>query len=138
MKVIALRGPVNTGKSHTINIVYQFLLKDGWTQVPNNFRILGNPNFEDIIDILTKDGILLGIIGIGDYQKGLNSTKRLLQEITTKGCSIAICSCRNIAGIEKAIMAYPLHIFVDKTLSTGLNNNRLVNFTDSQEIMKLI
>jgi hypothetical protein len=57
MKVITLRGAENTGKSHVINMVYSFLLRDGYTQVPGNFRELGNPKFEDIIDILTKDDV---------------------------------------------------------------------------------
>ncbi|MFD2240390.1 hypothetical protein ACFSMX_05010 [Flectobacillus roseus] len=30
MKVIALVGAENTGKSHTINLAYAFLLRDGY------------------------------------------------------------------------------------------------------------
>ena len=47
MKLIALRGKENTGKSHVINITYQFLLSDGWVQVPGNYRELGNKIHND-------------------------------------------------------------------------------------------
>lgn len=53
MKVIALVGNENTGKSHTINVVYSFLLRYGYTQIPGYFRELGNPKYEDLLDILS-------------------------------------------------------------------------------------
>lgn len=138
MKVIALRGSVNTGKSHVINIVYQFLLRDGYVQVPGHFRTLGNLKFEDVIDILTKDGILVGIIGMGDYQRGVNSLANLLRELETKGCHVAICACRDIPAIEAAVTHYPQHVFVNKTPSAGRDNDRIVDGIDAQAIVALI
>lgn len=135
MKVIALRGDKNTGKSHTINIVYQFLLKDKWLQVQGHFRVLGNPTYEDIIDILEKDGILLGIIGMGDYIRTDGSLAKLIKELELKGCHIVICSCRNNPKIEIAVSQYQNHFFIDKTPSTGENNNRIVNGFDAERIL---
>ncbi|MDO9187593.1 MAG: hypothetical protein Q7W13_16400 [Bacteroidia bacterium] len=138
MKIIALKGGVNSGKSHTINIVYHFLLRDGYTQLPGHFRILGNPKFEDVIDILIKKGIKIGLIGMGDYQKGIDSLASLIMELEIKGCDVVICSCRNIPKIEMAVTNYPNHFFVDKTPSSGDDNNRIVNVFDAERVVTLI
>jgi hypothetical protein len=138
MNVIALRGNVDTGKSHVINIVYQFALKSGWKQVPGHFRILGNPKFEDIIDILSKDDRLLGFIGAGDYQIGDIGVGNLLKELYNKGCDVVVCSCRTNHKIEKAISNYTNHTWVQKTLSTGKENDRIVNGIDAKTIFNLI
>lgn len=139
MKVIALKGAKNTGKSHVINMVYSFLLRDGYTQIPGNFRVLGNPKFEDIIDILSKDDVLIGFVGMGDYQIGQGSSlKSLLEEIKSKGCHIAICACRDIANIVNAVTQYPNYHIVDKTQSSGNSNNRIVNLTDANTMISKI
>ena len=57
MKVIALVGNENTGKLHTINVVYSFLLRDAYGQIPGHFRNLGDPAYEDFFDILTKENL---------------------------------------------------------------------------------
>lgn len=139
MKVIALKGAENTGKSHVINMVYSFLLRDGYTQVPGNFRVLGNPKFEDIIDILTKDDVLIGFVGMGDYQIGQGSSlKSLLEELKRKGCHVAICACRDVANIVNAVTQYPVHHIVDKTPSSGSSDNRIVNVIDANTIISNI
>lgn len=138
MKVVALRGAENTGKSHVINIVYQFLLKDKWIQVPGHFRILGNPKYEDIIDILTKNNTLIGFIGTGDYQIGDLGLSKLLKELETKGCDVVICSCRTNPKIEAAVLKYQNHLWVDKTVSSSEENNRIVNSIDAEIIYNLI
>ncbi len=134
MKVIALRGPVNSGKSHTLNIVYQFLLNDGYIQVPGHFTPLGNPVSEDILDILEKNGKQVGICGMGDYQNGGNSLAILLADLQSRGCDVTLCCCRQIAAIEKQVSFYSSHLFIDKTISTGLANNRIVNGVDARSM----
>jgi hypothetical protein len=136
MKVIALRGVENSGKSHVINIVYHYLLKEMWTQVPGYFRILGNPKFEDILDILTKDGILVGIIGAGDYQKGRLGLANLIALHQTNGCDVVICACRKNHKIEACVLKYSNHIWIDKTLSPTDSYHRIANSIDAQRIYR--
>lgn len=138
MKIIALRGGENTGKSHVINIVYQFLLSEEWSQVQGHFRELGNPIYNDMIDILSKENILLGIIGAGDYQIGDMGLKNLIGELENKGCQIIICACRNNPKIEKTVYNYPDHNWIDKTLSNGRYNDRIVNGIDAQTIVSIV
>lgn len=132
MKVIALSGAEDTGKSHTINIAYSFLLRDGYVQVPGNFRGLGNSNNKDCIDILEKDGKKVGFVGMGDYINGAGkSLKSLLEELELKGCDTALCAARDNPKILAAVQAYSHHIIIQKTLSTGEENNRIVNTHDA-------
>jgi hypothetical protein len=136
MKVIALRGSVSSGKSHTINIVYQLLLVEGFRQVPGYFRELGNPMNEDIIDVLEKDNTLVGVIGIGDYERGEVALSKLLKELEKIGCKIVFCTCRsNRPGIEEAVSNYIDHVFVGKTTSLGASNHRIVNNIDAKRML---
>lgn len=139
MIVIGLSGDVNTGKSHVINIVYQFLLNRGFSQVPGVFRILGNPKFEDVFDVLQNDKIKVGIIGMGDYQKGSNSLKSLLAEIENLGCDIAICACRTNPKIEQAVTNYPNHHLLHKTVTSADPSIwRIDNNIDANRIVNLV
>lgn len=138
MKIIALRGEENSGKSHVINIAYQFLLTDGWVQLPGNFRILGNPVYEDVIDILKKDNLVIGIIGAGDYQRGLIALHILIKELEDKDCNIVICACRTNPKLEKAVTKYPNHTWIDKKSSSGRDNDRIANNFDAKRIINLI
>lgn len=140
MKIIALKGEEDSGKSHTINIVYYFLLRDGYVQVPNNYRPLrGNPKFEDCIDILTKDGKKVGIIGMGDYSSSPNidySLEKLLDEIEKKECDICICACQNKPEIISALSKYPHHIIINKTTSTIESKYRIIDCEAAESILK--
>jgi len=94
IKIIALEGSENSGKSHVINIVYQFLICKGWEQESGNYEELGDKSNEDILDVLLKDGIRLGIIGMGDYIVGKNSLRHLIERLIEKDCKIIICTFR--------------------------------------------
>ena len=137
MKVIALRGIENSGKSHTINVLYSFLIRDGYKQVPGHFEIQGNPKFQDIFDILTKDGILVGVIGMGDFENTPHSIDKLISDLETKGCDIILCACRNKSGIlNKVLHKYPSVIWVDKEFSTVESQNRIVNVSDANRMIQ--
>ncbi|MBY0534324.1 MAG: hypothetical protein K2P88_00610 [Chitinophagaceae bacterium] len=139
MKVIALRGPSERGKSHTINIVYSLLLKIGYTQEQGHFKRLGGDDSEDIMDVLTLNGIRVGIIGMGDigFNKsgGLDS---LLAYLKKAECTIAICSCRKEKNIEKCVELYPEHVFIEKNESPSRDQDRIINYMDAERLVKEI
>ena len=112
MKVIAIKGDENTGKSHTINVVYSFLVRNGYKQVPGHFKILGNPKFQDVFDVLTKDGLTLGIIGMGDYERTNCRIDNLLDSMESKSCDVVLCACRNKPKIIENIQQKysPMHL----------------------------
>lgn len=138
MKVIALVGNADTGKSHTINTVYSFLLRDGYLQVPGNFRVLGNPKYKDFIDVIELRNVIIGFVGMGDFILGPNSLKSLLRELEQLGCHIAICGCRDIPKIVKAVTDYPNHHLVPKTSASGEANQRIVNVVDAERMISFI
>lgn len=139
MKVIALIGEENTGKSHTINIIYTFLLRDGYSQIPGNFRELGNPAHKDFIDILEYHDKKVGFISLGDYVTGVGrSLRSLLEELQIKGCDVAVCASRNNPRIISAVTAYPLHVLENKTRSSGRENDRTVNVKDALKMITYI
>jgi len=143
MKVIALMGDENSGKSHTINIVYQFILKLGYQQIPGNFRELGNLKNEDCFDVLENlhainNSKRIGIIGMGDYVQGANSVRSLLEEMNQLSCDTAICPIRNTERMKSFIEAYKDHHIIFKTITNAREQYRIVNFNDADQIIQLL
>jgi hypothetical protein len=123
MEIIALKGPANCGKSHTLSITYQLLLNMGYTQAPGHFsqeeafnflgeKIYGNKDFSDI---LIKDGRMVGIATGEDSKKELSA---ILNHFKHAGCAIAICSCQDDTENLDVIKEYTPHIYIDKTSET--------------------
>lgn len=120
-------------------MVYHYLLRDGFVQVPGHFRILGNPLNDDVLDILTNnEELLVGIIGMGDYDDtGLEPLSGLINELVLKGCSIIICACTNKASIVKSIQKFN-PIIVVKTTSSNNSQFRIINHLDAESIIALM
>lgn len=142
MEVIALKGKSNCGKSHTLNIVYQLLLNDGYTQVKGYFRVLGNHVQEDFFDILEKDGKRIGFATMGDYfEKNKiredDSVAALLKKLGDENCEKAICAS-STEDTLKEVEFYPHHILINKRESNIESEQRIKNGEDAQRILKLI
>lgn len=141
MKIIALSGSHDTGKSHTINLVYSLLILDGYNQIENVFESLGNPKQFDCFDILVKNSLRIGIIGMGDYLKGPYSLKNLIEKISKIRCDIIVCACRNDDGFTNIIKKHPNHIIIDKAIPLNDRNERditkfrIENLKDAKKII---
>lgn len=135
MKIIALLGDENTGKSHTINLAYAYLVRDNFQQIPGVFRQLGNPKHEDFLDILHKNGMKVGIIGMGDL---VGELRRSLLYLEQQGCHSVICACRTKPNLEKVITNFPHHQFFRKTPSPSESLNRIVNVADARVLIAAI
>lgn len=59
MNVIALEGTSSVGKTSTINVVYQLLLQNGYTQVLGCFEDLAN---NDFLDVMTNGNQTIGVV----------------------------------------------------------------------------
>jgi len=141
-EIIALRGNSNNGKSKTLNIVYQYLLLFGFTQIPGKFRSLGNPNQYDFIDILEKKGLKVGIATMGDYHITARKTpddsvENLIDYLASEQCDKVICAVN--AGLNNAIthISSYKYEFVDKVVATA-DFERIKNGEDAEKIYKLI
>ena len=140
MDIIALTGKSSCGKSETLNIVYQFLLKEGYIQVQNgvHFEVLGNPKQRDFIDILENGNKKVGIVTPGDYPDFSVRTNLLILE--KAGCNIAITACTtdNQNPILQLNKYYPNNIKILKTLATIDSQERIANNLDAQTIFNLL
>lgn len=141
MKVIALKGDENKGKSMTLNIVYHRLIASGATQtIPLRFRELGAAEQRDFLDVLSYNGLTIGFATLGDHdntEQG-NSVKDLLAELDSYGCDLAITACRNEGDTFNSVTAYMPHIIISKTPARAKSNERIYNLQDALAIEKNI
>lgn len=90
MELIVLKGKENTGKTTTINYVYNELRGNGYEEPDQDkFENLGKGDF---LAILEKEDIKLGINSQGDE---VNQIQKYLRVLENEGCSRAICTLRN-------------------------------------------
>jgi hypothetical protein len=139
MDVIALTGISNSGKTETLNILYQIILLNGYVQVPGHFRDLGNG---DCLDVFEKNGVRVGIVTQGDYVIGAHSVINHLHVLDVAGCVKCICACTTskpkiLIAIRMAYTAPP-PLLVPKTPSPVVSSNRIVNGADANHLYTLI
>lgn len=142
MDVIVLVGGKNTGKSKTLNIVYQYMLLFGYVQVPGHFMEIGNRDFYDCRDILEKKGKKVGIATMGDFedkQPG-ETVQDLLNYFDTNGCNIAICACNDMLQVALAFIRTYNHQIIQKTVRRNRDGSdeRIVNGEDAERVYRLI
>ena len=139
MIVLALEGQPSCGKSETLNIVYQFLLNDGYTQLPNKYSNLGNLKMRDFTDILVKGNKKIGIVTQGDYVTTPNSIKNHLSKLFQENCTIAICACTTKNPKAKLqVMHYPQSTFFPKQPTNISSLQRVENNMIAQRIFNSI
>lgn len=90
MELIVLKGKKNTGKTTTINYVYNELRGNGYEE-PNQDKF-ENLKKGDFLAILEKEDIKLGINSQGDE---VNQIQKYLRVLENEGCSRAICTLRD-------------------------------------------
>lgn len=138
MKVIALEGDPNSGKTKTLNLVYALLVQAGYTQVSGVFQDLCN---DDCLDVFQGFGKTIGIVTQGDYAIGDYSVKNHLAYLQSLGCDVAVCACTvgtSKQKIKDAIKAYSPHHFEPKSKSRSVAAQRIDNFNCATKIMGMI
>lgn len=152
MKVIALKGPHDCGKTQTLTIVYFLLLDEGYKQAAGkNFKYLYGET-GDFRDILEFDGKKIGIVTQGDYdKKNLERkddklcTDENLTALTVEGhltllgekkCDIAICAINSDRkDIEEEIKIFePDPIEKANKEESPLPLQRIENFQKAIEV----
>ncbi len=135
MKVVALRGESDRGKTQTLNIVYELLLTEGWQQVEDSYQDLCNGDF---LDVLKRENKTIGIVTQGDYAIGICSVRNHLKTLEKKNCDIAVCACTIGAHkqkIQNAINSYPKHYYIDKEMCENKAFQRKENSEKAAEII---
>ena len=121
MKLIVLYGPEDSGKTTTLEIVYERLKRISIPRATNMFWYLDGiqRDFIDVLNIdkkrLGEDGcnpsernpneppelVKIGIVTQGDYVKGSNAIDEHLTFLLGANCDIAICPCSKILHKSK-------------------------------------
>lgn len=143
MKVIALKGEKDSGKSTTLKKVSEFLMKAGGEQETNyKVNLKGNDDFRDVINFAGKR---IGIVTQGDYgdeiekdYKGVIpselekrpalSVRDHLKILKKKKCDIAICAYRpDLPETEKFLEEYPnpIYLFLQNKSEAEISDNEL-------------
>lgn len=87
MKIIALQGRGDSGKTTTIKMLPDILIANGFKQVPNKNKNYGG----DFLDIFVNGNKKVGITSSGDTFDLVNNR---LTDLVKEKCDVCICACR--------------------------------------------
>lgn len=138
MELIVLKGNPNRGKTETLNIVYQFLLVDGYKQIPGFFKDLKHGDFIDVLS--DPKGRIIGIVTQGDYPKGDYSVGNHLKYLENAKCIKTICAQTlgdTKERIAKTIATYT-HKHLEKKEESDKSLQRIVNHKDAIKIKDML
>lgn len=135
MRIIALRGEGNCGKTTTLNIVYdQMTTVDGWR--PTDRRQVGGDR-NDFSDILELNGRKVAFYTMGDYS---NASIKAIRHYQNLGVEILIMAINSRFVRPIRLIRQFEHANVEKTVANPKNtqNNLGANETDTSRILDLI
>ncbi len=138
MRVLVLYGEPNIGKTTSLLLLYKKLLASGYVQVKGYYKNICNG---DIIDVLEKEEVLIGIITLGEYVKGLNSLKYYLKKLKDAGCVKVICATSKTTNKIQPldyVKYYSHHIIIPKTVEIKKIKQLAVNMNDAHLIFNMI
>lgn len=93
MKVIALKGEQDSGKTTTLSLLRKIMVQAGFTE---DFSTLIDLHKGDFRVILERDGKKIGIVSQGDYAINVGdkvSVKTHLDYMKEQGCEVVVCAC---------------------------------------------
>ena len=141
MKIIALRGPANSGKTYTINVAYHLLLNEGYVQVPGYFNQDETYNFlgekmygsSDFTDILIQGDKKIGIT-----TGSKNELAATLNSFQKAGCTAAICACHDSGESLDIIKSYEDYTLIDKNPQGEVQLKRISDFSFAKKLVGLV
>ena len=137
MKIIALQGRGDSGKTTTINLLPSILISNGFRQVPNKYQNHGG----DFLDIYDDGNKKVGITSSGDTYDLVNDK---LTDLVNEKCDVCICACRTAdrkpPGTIAATKKFPGYTneYVAKTYATGSSGQLTTNQKDAQTLFNRI
>lgn len=130
MKIIMLYGPSSSGKTTTINMVYDQLKKNKSTIDISPKEIVENNDFKAIIRYKSKT---IAFFSRGDYSREVN---RIMTDYDKQNCDVLICACneKNILPLRRLQNVY-MNVYppINKIEANDVDNLRAMN-----DIMALI
>ena len=133
MKVIALLGPADSGKTTTINLVYNKVLAAGgistfWQAIAGRAG-----DFEAVVDF---KGQKVAFYSDGDYA---NRTKDVIRKYDAAKADVMICATNSRFSTPiPFISRFAAHHIINKTIATATLTEAIANDRDANTIFGLI
>lgn len=135
MRIIVLQGISNTGKTSTLNLVYNLLVPNGGGASTNRQPLGGDPN--DFSDIVIRGNQRIAFYTMGDYSAYLANA---IYDYDHQNCDILVCALSTNTAKVRANNA--LNQFnttrINKTIASNRNNPTTENTADAQTIFNLL
>ena len=134
IRIIALRGNQNTGKTATLTIVYDMLTRIGYETISR--EDLSNNDFKAVLK--DKKGERVTIVTQGDYVIGQSSVKRHIEWAIEQCSERLICACTtgtNKYRIQDYINKYD-HVYIDKNIEITPSLRLTINTLDAESIIE--
>ncbi len=130
MKIIMLYGPSESGKTTTINMVYEKLKKDSLSENVSPREVIEDRDFKAII---RYKGQTIAFFSRGDYSREVNW---IMTDYDKQKCDVLICACndKNILPLRRLQNIY-MNVCppINKNEANDVDNLRAMN-----DIMALI
>lgn len=135
MRIIVLQGMSDTGKTSTLNLVYNMLVPNGGGISTNRQSLGGDPN--DFSDIVIRDNQRIAFYTMGDYSTYLANA---IYDYDRQNCDILVCALSTNTAKARANNA--LDQFnatrINKTIASNRNNPTSENAADAQTIFNFL
>ncbi len=132
MRIIALTGTSNCGKTTTLNMVYLNVLSLGG--ISTNKRPLGgDPN--DFSDIVLYNNQKIVFFTMGDYSVYVVNA---IRDNNNRGVGLLICACNSKFVRPFTEMAKYAHNILNKTVASPTSDELTSNTNDANLIFGLI
>lgn len=135
MRIIVLQGMPNTGKTSTLNLVYNMLVPNGGGVSTNRQALGGDPN--DFSDIVLRGNQRISFFTMGDYSTHLSNA---VYNYLAQGCDILFCalSVNTTKQIANNTLNRHNATRINKASSTNLVTEQQANAADAQALFNLI
>lgn len=135
MRIIVLQGMPNTGKTSTLNLVYDMLVPNGGGVSINRQPLGGDPR--DFSDIVIRGTQRIAFFTMGDYSTYLANA---IYDYDRQGCDVLVCALSTNTAKVRANNA--LNQFnatrINKTIAPNATAELATNTADAQTIFNLI
>jgi thymidylate kinase len=136
MRIIVLQGMPNTGKTSTLNLVYDMLVPNGGG-VSTNRRVIGNLTQNDFSDIVIRGTQRIAFFTMGDYSTHLVNA---IYDYDRQGCDVLVCALSTNTSKARANNALTQFNVtrINKTIEPNKPAQLAANTADAQTIVNLI
>jgi len=129
INILALAGPSRSGKTATLQLVYNWMLSNGGEST--RLEALGTPTQKDFSDIVMWRGQKIGFFTTSDYSRALMSAFR---EYANHECKVLICACNTRLIRPQYALAARDAIRLEKIIAAE-HARDIVNAADAQRVI---